>query len=195
MLLAIVGGNEPRLVAAATEQLNKLPFYHSFWNRTTQPSLVTIYVMDFDMNILLFCISEVESEEWQDQALETLSFLFQYCIISFDSHCLTLALKIPSAQHQVYPITRCFYSVIFFLWILLVSHDSGHEYLVNSSVASFNSYLFTRSINFFESFLSINAVFTVFPSLPFLFGNIFPCLFFIHIFSPTLLFNFASINA
>lgn len=63
MLLAIVGGNEPRLVAAATEQLNKLPFYHSFWNRTTQPSLVTIYVMDFDMNILLFCISEVESEE------------------------------------------------------------------------------------------------------------------------------------
>ncbi|GLJ13027.1 hypothetical protein SUGI_0203630 [Cryptomeria japonica] len=35
-----LGGNEPRLVAAATEQLNKLPFYHSFWNRTTEPSLV-----------------------------------------------------------------------------------------------------------------------------------------------------------
>ncbi|KAJ6825370.1 gamma-aminobutyrate transaminase 1, mitochondrial-like [Iris pallida] len=34
-----LGGNEPRLVAAATEQLNKLPFYHSFWNRTTKPSL------------------------------------------------------------------------------------------------------------------------------------------------------------
>lgn len=34
-----LGGNEPRLVEAATEQLNKLPFYHSFWNRTTQPSL------------------------------------------------------------------------------------------------------------------------------------------------------------
>lgn len=34
-----LGGNEPRLVAAATKQLNKLPFYHSFWNRTTQPSL------------------------------------------------------------------------------------------------------------------------------------------------------------
>jgi len=34
------GGSEPRLVKAATEQLNKLPFYHSFWNRTTKPSLV-----------------------------------------------------------------------------------------------------------------------------------------------------------
>ncbi|XP_012477886.1 vanillin aminotransferase [Gossypium raimondii] len=34
-----LGGNEPRLVAAATDQLNKLPFYHSFWNRTTKPSL------------------------------------------------------------------------------------------------------------------------------------------------------------
>ncbi|KAM0950804.1 putative transaminase [Dioscorea sansibarensis] len=34
-----LGGNEPRLVEAATKQLNKLPFYHSFWNRTTKPSL------------------------------------------------------------------------------------------------------------------------------------------------------------
>ncbi|KAK8614841.1 hypothetical protein V6N13_068630 [Hibiscus sabdariffa] len=34
-----LGGNEPRLVAAATAQLNKLPFYHSFWNRTTKPAL------------------------------------------------------------------------------------------------------------------------------------------------------------
>ncbi|EEE56165.1 hypothetical protein OsJ_05081 [Oryza sativa Japonica Group] len=33
------GGSEPRLVKAATEQLNKLPFYHSFWNHTTRPSL------------------------------------------------------------------------------------------------------------------------------------------------------------
>ncbi|KAM3395101.1 hypothetical protein P3S68_004106 [Capsicum galapagoense] len=33
------GGNEPRLVDAATKQLNTLPFYHSFWNRTTKPSL------------------------------------------------------------------------------------------------------------------------------------------------------------
>lgn len=36
----LVGGNEPRLVDAATKQLNTLPFYHSFWNRTTKPSLV-----------------------------------------------------------------------------------------------------------------------------------------------------------
>ncbi|PON39848.1 Aminotransferase class-III [Parasponia andersonii] len=35
----ILGGNEPRLVAAATAQLNTLPFYHSFWNRSTKPSL------------------------------------------------------------------------------------------------------------------------------------------------------------
>ncbi|KAF9587606.1 hypothetical protein IFM89_004438 [Coptis chinensis] len=34
-----LGGNEPRLVDAAIKQLNTLPFYHSFWNRTTKPSL------------------------------------------------------------------------------------------------------------------------------------------------------------
>lgn len=34
-----LGGNEPRLIAAANAQLNKLPFYHSFWNRTTRVSL------------------------------------------------------------------------------------------------------------------------------------------------------------
>ncbi|XP_019160844.1 PREDICTED: gamma aminobutyrate transaminase 1, mitochondrial-like [Ipomoea nil] len=34
-----LGGNEPRLVDAAMKQLNTLPFYHSFWNRTTKPSL------------------------------------------------------------------------------------------------------------------------------------------------------------
>ncbi|CAN1160422.1 Gamma-aminobutyrate transaminase POP2, mitochondrial [Linum perenne] len=34
-----LGGNEPRLVEAAVAQLNSLPFYHSFWNRTTKPSL------------------------------------------------------------------------------------------------------------------------------------------------------------
>ncbi|KAF5177086.1 Gamma aminobutyrate transaminase 3 protein [Thalictrum thalictroides] len=34
-----LGGSEPRLVDAATRQLKTLPFYHSFWNRTTRPSL------------------------------------------------------------------------------------------------------------------------------------------------------------
>lgn len=34
-----LGGSEKRLVNAATRQLNTLPFYHSFWNRTTKPSL------------------------------------------------------------------------------------------------------------------------------------------------------------
>ncbi|KAK4785583.1 hypothetical protein SAY86_002272 [Trapa natans] len=34
-----LGGNEPRLVDAAVKQLKTLPFYHSFWNRTTKPSL------------------------------------------------------------------------------------------------------------------------------------------------------------
>lgn len=34
-----LGGNEARLIAAANKQLNTLPFYHSFWNRTTKPSL------------------------------------------------------------------------------------------------------------------------------------------------------------
>ncbi|PNY16827.1 gamma aminobutyrate transaminase mitochondrial-like, partial [Trifolium pratense] len=33
------GGSEQTLVDAATAQLKKLPFYHSFWNRTTKPSL------------------------------------------------------------------------------------------------------------------------------------------------------------
>uniref|UniRef100_A0A0D9W9E7 4-aminobutyrate--pyruvate transaminase n=1 Tax=Leersia perrieri TaxID=77586 RepID=A0A0D9W9E7_9ORYZ len=34
-----LGGSEPRLVKAATDQLNKLPFYHSFWNSTAKPPL------------------------------------------------------------------------------------------------------------------------------------------------------------
>ncbi|KAK9749719.1 hypothetical protein RND81_02G145800 [Saponaria officinalis] len=34
-----LGGNEPRLVDAAIKQLKTLPFYHSFWNRTTKVSL------------------------------------------------------------------------------------------------------------------------------------------------------------
>ncbi|KAG6419605.1 hypothetical protein SASPL_121827 [Salvia splendens] len=34
-----LGGNEPRLVEAAVKQLNTLPFYHSFWNCTTKPTL------------------------------------------------------------------------------------------------------------------------------------------------------------
>ncbi|KAL9229491.1 hypothetical protein vseg_004953 [Gypsophila vaccaria] len=34
-----LGGNEPRLVDAAYKQLKTLPFYHSFWNRTTKVSL------------------------------------------------------------------------------------------------------------------------------------------------------------
>lgn len=40
ILLIFAGGSEPRLVEAATKQLKTLPFYHSFWNRTTKPSLV-----------------------------------------------------------------------------------------------------------------------------------------------------------
>eukprot|EP00244_Chara_vulgaris_P008376 TRINITY_DN3287_c0_g1_i2.p1 TRINITY_DN3287_c0_g1~~TRINITY_DN3287_c0_g1_i2.p1 ORF type:complete len:223 (-),score=48.14 TRINITY_DN3287_c0_g1_i2:817-1485(-) len=31
-----LGGNEQRLIKAAADQLAKLPFYHSFWNRTTE---------------------------------------------------------------------------------------------------------------------------------------------------------------
>lgn len=38
------GGSEQRLVDAATAQLKKLPFYHSFWNRTTKPALVFISI-------------------------------------------------------------------------------------------------------------------------------------------------------
>ncbi|RVX03464.1 Gamma aminobutyrate transaminase 3, chloroplastic [Vitis vinifera] len=34
-----LGGSEPRLIAAATAQLNTLPFYHSFWNHVSKPSL------------------------------------------------------------------------------------------------------------------------------------------------------------
>jgi len=37
---ALPGFSEKRLVEAATKQLNTLPFYHNFWNRTSQPSLV-----------------------------------------------------------------------------------------------------------------------------------------------------------
>eukprot|EP00271_Cylindrocystis_brebissonii_P008734 TRINITY_DN23217_c0_g1_i1.p1 TRINITY_DN23217_c0_g1~~TRINITY_DN23217_c0_g1_i1.p1 ORF type:complete len:480 (+),score=116.24 TRINITY_DN23217_c0_g1_i1:189-1628(+) len=34
-----LGGNEERLVKAADEQMRVLPFYHSFWNRTTEPAI------------------------------------------------------------------------------------------------------------------------------------------------------------
>ncbi|GAB4847801.1 Gamma aminobutyrate transaminase 1, mitochondrial [Ancistrocladus abbreviatus] len=34
-----LGGSEPRLIAAATAQLNTLPFYHSFWNHACRASL------------------------------------------------------------------------------------------------------------------------------------------------------------
>ncbi|EFJ20434.1 hypothetical protein SELMODRAFT_177017 [Selaginella moellendorffii] len=34
-----LGGNEPRLVEAAKKQLDVLPYYHSFWNRTTPVTL------------------------------------------------------------------------------------------------------------------------------------------------------------
>ncbi|KAK7286484.1 hypothetical protein RJT34_21505 [Clitoria ternatea] len=34
-----LGGSEPHLIDAAIAQLKKFPFYHSFWNRTTKPSL------------------------------------------------------------------------------------------------------------------------------------------------------------
>ncbi|CAM6122011.1 unnamed protein product [Calypogeia fissa] len=40
-----LGGNESRLVDAATKQMNLLPFYHSFWNRTTEPSLALAKVL------------------------------------------------------------------------------------------------------------------------------------------------------
>lgn len=33
------GGSEPRLVDAAAAQMRQLPFYHSFWNRTTEPAI------------------------------------------------------------------------------------------------------------------------------------------------------------
>ncbi|KMZ66939.1 Aminotransferase [Zostera marina] len=34
-----LGGNNKRLIEAANKQMDTLPFYHSFWNRTTMPSL------------------------------------------------------------------------------------------------------------------------------------------------------------
>ncbi|WJX45056.1 4-aminobutyrate--pyruvate transaminase [Trifolium repens] len=41
-----LGGSERRLVDAATAQLKKLPFFHSFWNRTTKPSLDIVEVIE-----------------------------------------------------------------------------------------------------------------------------------------------------
>ncbi|GAB4847803.1 Gamma aminobutyrate transaminase 1, mitochondrial [Ancistrocladus abbreviatus] len=34
-----LGGSEPRLIAAATAQLNTLPFFHTFWHNATKPAL------------------------------------------------------------------------------------------------------------------------------------------------------------
>ena len=50
----LAGGNEPRLVSAAVGQLNTLPFYHSFWNRTTKPSLVRLFTSAVLLLIMFF---------------------------------------------------------------------------------------------------------------------------------------------
>lgn len=41
------GFSEKRLIAAAEKQLSTLPFYHSFWNRTSQPTLVCLLFLTF----------------------------------------------------------------------------------------------------------------------------------------------------
>jgi hypothetical protein len=48
------GGSEQRLVDAATAQLKKLPFYHSFSNQTTKPTLVFISISYSLLNIILY---------------------------------------------------------------------------------------------------------------------------------------------
>jgi 4-aminobutyrate--pyruvate transaminase len=44
---ASLGFSEKRLIAAAEKQLSTLPFYHSFWNRTSQPTLVCLLFLTF----------------------------------------------------------------------------------------------------------------------------------------------------
>jgi 4-aminobutyrate--pyruvate transaminase len=65
-----LGFSEKRLVEAATKQLNTLPFYHNFWNRTSQPSLdlaaelVDLFTAN-KMSKVFFCNSGSEANDTQ----------------------------------------------------------------------------------------------------------------------------------
>jgi 4-aminobutyrate--pyruvate transaminase len=65
-----LGFSEKRLVAAAEKQLNTLPFYHNFWNRTTQPALdlaeelVDMFTAS-KMTKVFFCNSGSEANDTQ----------------------------------------------------------------------------------------------------------------------------------
>jgi 4-aminobutyrate--pyruvate transaminase len=65
-----LGFSEKRLVDAATKQLETLPFYHNFWNRTTQPAmdLAAVLVDLFTatkMSKVFFCNSGSEANDTQ----------------------------------------------------------------------------------------------------------------------------------
>lgn len=65
-----LGFSEKRLVDAATKQLNTLPFYHNFWNRTSQPALdlaaeLTDLFTANKMSKVFFCNSGSEANDTQ----------------------------------------------------------------------------------------------------------------------------------
>jgi 4-aminobutyrate--pyruvate transaminase len=65
-----LGFSEKRLVEAAEKQLNILPFYHSFWNRTSQPTLdLAAALIDLfkpvKMGRVFFCNSGSEANDTQ----------------------------------------------------------------------------------------------------------------------------------
>ncbi|CAH1441020.1 unnamed protein product [Lactuca virosa] len=60
-------GSESRLVDAATKQLNTLPFYHSFWNLITKPSL------DLAKELEMFTTSKMKKSFSQTVALKLMT--------------------------------------------------------------------------------------------------------------------------
>jgi len=67
------GFSEERLMNAAWNQMTKLPFYHSFWNRTSQPPLVptiSFFVDWLRMKVRYFSCHSLLL--WNDEVLVTL---------------------------------------------------------------------------------------------------------------------------
>ncbi|XP_024382990.1 gamma aminobutyrate transaminase 1, mitochondrial [Physcomitrium patens] len=65
-----LGFSEKRLVAAAEKQLSTLPFYHNFWNRTSQPTLdlaseLSKLFTASEMSKVFFCNSGSEANDTQ----------------------------------------------------------------------------------------------------------------------------------
>nr|CAD1824799.1 unnamed protein product [Ananas comosus var. bracteatus] len=85
------GGNGPRIIKSATDQLNKLSLYHSFWNRTTKPSLdlekeILKFFTTRQMEKVFFANSASEANDSQICSISRISTAEQSLLLQANSH-------------------------------------------------------------------------------------------------------------